>query len=71
MSEETITLHGGPAHGRSFRWQGGDRLEYLPPGGSGSLSMLADAPGFRDIAHETRAIYIRSIVTPSVFVWQP
>lgn len=71
MTEETITLHGGPAHGRRFLWPStsGDRLEFLSP--TGDLSIPAASPGFRDIAREVRSIYIRSIVTPSAFVWQP
>lgn len=70
MSEETITLHGGPAHGRRFRWAStdGDRLEYLSP--TGDLS-IPSHPDFRQIAKEVRSIYVRSIVTPSAFVWQP
>lgn len=71
MTDEMITLHGGPAHGRRFLWPStaGDRLEWL--GGHGDLSVKAEAEGFRDVAREVRAIYIRSIITPSAFVWQP
>lgn len=68
---EVITLIGGPADQSQWLWEPelGDRLEFLEP--RGDLSVPAQAEGFRDLARPTRAIYLRSIVTRSIFVWQP
>lgn len=68
---QQITLIGGPAHGREFLWDAehGDRLEFL--GTDGDLSAPAEAEGFRNIARPARSIYLRSVVTPTIFVWQP
>ncbi len=71
MAGEMITLIGGPADGSQWHWpeDAGDRLEWL--GQPGDLSVPAEAAGFRDIARPARSIYLRSIITRSIFVWQP
>lgn len=71
MSTEIITLIGGPGDGSQWHWptEGGDRLEWLATGAD--LSAPAEAEGFRDLARPARSIYLRSIITRSIFVWQP
>lgn len=69
--EETVTLVGGPADGQRMRWRGGDVYEHygpLVPAGSLFASAGGHAPSR---ARTERFYYRRSIVTPTIFVFQP
>lgn len=68
--EQMVTLVGGPADGETMRWSGGDVFEHiaLQPVGpvlvaNGRMAPVNFAP--------SRFYYRRSMVTPTIFVFQP
>ena len=67
---ELITLHGGPADGQQYRWDGGDVLQFhafeavrVTPIGQPARPALPSV--------ERHATYRRSMITRSRFVYQP
>ena len=65
-----ITLSGGPGDGRSFMWNGGDQLQFRS--GTGIASFPSETfDEARDIASEVPTLYRQSLITSSIYVWQP
>lgn len=67
---EMITLHGGPADGQQYRWDGGDVLQFhafeavrITPRGA------PPAPPLPSV--ERHATYRRSMISRTAFVYQP
>lgn len=67
---ELITLHGGPADGQQYRWNGGDVLQFhafeavrITPLGRPARPPLPSV--------ERHATYRRSMNNRSAFVYQP
>lgn len=63
---QTITLFGGPADGRNVQWAG-DEFFRVNLGAPVLDFSVGTVEPFRP--HE--AVYRRSVVTPSVYVYQP
>ena len=66
---ELITLVGGPADGRQFRWQGGDMIQ-LQPLPEATMIKPVDTRPPRQLKDD-RLTYRRSLVSPWLFVHQP
>lgn len=67
---ELITLHGGPADGQQYRWDGGDVLQFHAFEAV-RITPLGEAARPPAPSVERHATYRRSSVTRSAFVYQP
>lgn len=68
---DTIKLIGGPRDGDSIEWDSGDVAELIDVGGIPSI----EPPELQRVSSRhprpVRYLYRRSMVTPSIFVFQP
>lgn len=68
MSDDRITLVGGPGDGMTLRWESGDRLEWRPV--NDAERIMARTMG-RPHKEGDPITYKRSTRTRSLFVYQP